>query len=64
MNSPATTRLSQRLMTSKTRFLRDGAAGVYLPTAFLSAVERSVAPPGASNCEYWQEILGRLLQRS
>ena len=65
MNSPATTLLSQRLMTSKTRFLRDGAAaGVYLPAAFLSAVERSVAPPGASNCEYWQEILGRSLQRS
>jgi hypothetical protein len=66
MNSPATTLLSQRLMTSKTRFLRDGAAaaGVYLPAAFLSAVERSVAPPSASNCEYWQEILGRSLQRS
>jgi hypothetical protein len=39
MNSPATTLLSQHLMTSKTRFLRDGtAAGVYLPAAFFEHI--------------------------
>ena len=39
MNSPATALLSQHLMTSKTRFLRDGTvAGVYLPTAFFKHI--------------------------
>jgi hypothetical protein len=48
MNSPATTLLSQRLMTSRNRFLREGTAGVYLPAAFLSAVRPRRAPLGGT----------------
>jgi hypothetical protein len=34
MNSPRTTPLSRRLMTSKTRFLCDGKPGVRVPRHF------------------------------
>jgi len=41
MNSPRTTRSSQRLMTSKIRFLGDGTGAVYLTAGFFEQLSTS-----------------------
>ena len=41
MNYPATTRLSQRLMTSKNRWTTDGTGAVYLTAGFFEQLSTS-----------------------
>jgi hypothetical protein len=48
MNYPATTRLSQRLMTSKTRFLGDGTGALRLAGGSLVPISALRTPRGAS----------------
>jgi small neutral amino acid transporter SnatA (MarC family) len=48
MNYPLTTRLSQRLMSSKTRFLGDGIGAVRLAGGSLVLMSALRAPLGAT----------------
>jgi hypothetical protein len=48
MNYPRTTRLTRRLMTSKTRFLRDGTGALRLAGGSLVLISALRAPLGAT----------------